>query len=516
MALLLALTAGAVLFLYWLKPPPQRVVGPSTFLWHRVLKERKRRSDFWRWLVSLLVAPRGRARARRRARQTGDRGALGESPPHRGGDRRLAHHGSLDGVGGNTLRSRSRDRARVLLAEGSASSKYLRDRHRGPASGDRVRVAPDSALERLEGSGVSLHESAAFPAADPVLFSDPGDGDFLHHRRRHGEGGASGVRVISVFEPVDNVGVTAFDLRPCPPSRTASRRFSSSPTTPPSPSAWRFASTEPPGKRWSARSRSPRDRSWERLSLSIVSLAGPVRVLIDAPGDGFELDNVAYAYLGSPQKARVVLVSAGNETLETFLGLDPRVSLELAAPGDRACGASAGSLHLQSRRSGDAAFGSRASHPSRGGFVASGPFGCGAREPVLVGNGARAPSDGARRSRRRRGGEGGSGLARRLPGGRGKRRGAARSSSPRRRADPQSSLSRSKIRTFRFQSSFPVLLSNAVSWLSGTEVLASSLATVAVPINERCGDGHRGARTFRLAPPARAPRSRPTRPGSIR
>jgi hypothetical protein len=33
-----------------------------------------------------------------------------------------------------------------------------------------------------------------------------------------------------------------------------------------------------------------------------------------------------------------------------------------------------------------------------------------------------------------------------------------------------------------FQSSFPVFLSNAVSWLSGTEVVASSLGTVAVSV----------------------------------
>jgi hypothetical protein len=35
---------------------------------------------------------------------------------------------------------------------------------------------------------------------------------------------------------------------------------------------------------------------------------------------------------------------------------------------------------------------------------------------------------------------------------------------------------------FPFQSSFPVFLSNAVSWLAGTEVVASSLSTVAVPV----------------------------------
>jgi hypothetical protein len=36
--------------------------------------------------------------------------------------------------------------------------------------------------------------------------------------------------------------------------------------------------------------------------------------------------------------------------------------------------------------------------------------------------------------------------------------------------------------SFPYQSSFPVFLSNAVSWLAGTEVVSSSLSTVAVPL----------------------------------
>ena len=39
---LLGTTVLAVIYLYWLKPPPQRVVVPSTLLWNRLLKEKKR------------------------------------------------------------------------------------------------------------------------------------------------------------------------------------------------------------------------------------------------------------------------------------------------------------------------------------------------------------------------------------------------------------------------------------------------------------------------------------------
>ena len=40
--LLLGGTVATVVFLYWLKPPPQRVVVPSTMLWNRLFKKVER------------------------------------------------------------------------------------------------------------------------------------------------------------------------------------------------------------------------------------------------------------------------------------------------------------------------------------------------------------------------------------------------------------------------------------------------------------------------------------------
>jgi hypothetical protein len=45
---------------------------------------------------------------------------------------------------------------------------------------------------------------------------------------------------------------------------------------------------------------------------------------------------------------------------------------------------------------------------------------------------------------------------------------------------------------FPFQSSFPVFLSNAVNWLAGTEVMASTLSTVAVPVASAVVRNHEG------------------------
>ena len=58
MGALLGTTVATVVFLYWLKPPPQRVVVSSTLLWDRLLKEKRRNTllDRLRWWLSLMLA----------------------------------------------------------------------------------------------------------------------------------------------------------------------------------------------------------------------------------------------------------------------------------------------------------------------------------------------------------------------------------------------------------------------------------------------------------------------------
>jgi hypothetical protein len=478
-AALLALTAGAILFLYWLKPPPQRVVVPSTFLWARVLKERKRRSDFWRWLVSLavalavglaLAAALGRpeiealsGKARRIAVVIDDSPTMGASLP-----------------GGETRFDRAVGIARTLLTEGSASSAYLVTDTAGRLVGTEFGPRR-TALERLETLRVSLDESSAFPTADPVLFADPQTEIFFITDGVMVREAPPGVRLISVFEPVDNVGVTAFDLRPVPAEPERFEAFLELTNH----------SAEP--KRVALRIDGAGGKSLERVvplaagqvlgeSLTLEQFsAGPVRVLIDAPGDGFEIDNVAYAYLGSPQKARVVLVSAGNDTLQTVLGLDPRVSLELASPSDppaepppdlyifdRVAPAKPPSAPSLFIRPGSASWLPR---PTGGELENLALSGTARPHPLMehvslddvVVEKAALVEHGDYR----------------VVVGSDEEPLILASETPLRSAVLEFALEDSNL---PFQAGFPVLLSNAVSWLSGTEVLASRLSTVAVPI----------------------------------
>jgi len=478
-ALLLGLTACVIVFLYWLRPPPQRIVVPSTFLWHRVLKERKRRSDFWRWLVSLLVAlavglalaaalakPEIEAlsgKARRIVVVVDDSPTMGASTPS-----------------GETRFERAIGIARDLLMEGSASSEFLVTDTAGRLAGTEF-GSRRTALERLDGLRLSLHEAAAFPAGDPSLYSDPETEVFFITDGVVVREAPSRVRVISVFEPVDNVGVTAFDLRPVPaePNRFEAFLEISNQSSEPKRVALRID-----GVGGEAMERavplSPRQVLGESVELDRFS-AGPVRVLIDAPGDGFELDNVAYAYLGSPKLARVVLVSAGSDTLETLLRLDPRVSLELRAPGDSATELPP-DLYIFDRvapekppaapalliRPGAAAWlpaptGQELTKLSLAGTAREHPL----MEHVALDDVAVETAALVSRGTNR------------VVAGSDEEPLILVSETPLRFAMLTFALEDSN---FPFQSSFPVFLANAVSWLASTEVVASSLSTVAVPV----------------------------------
>ena len=135
--LLLLATVISIFLLYWLKPPPQRVVVPSTIIWQRVLRERKRRSDFWRWLVSLVIALDRRARPRFRHRKAGARGAFGPRTAAGGGRRQLTDDGCSHRFRGNPLGARPRDR-RKLPSRGECRERVPRRRYGRTARFDGI------------------------------------------------------------------------------------------------------------------------------------------------------------------------------------------------------------------------------------------------------------------------------------------------------------------------------------------------------------------------------------------
>jgi hypothetical protein len=505
MAIVLLATAGAIVFLYWLKPPPQRVVVPSTFIWNRVLKERKRSSDFWRWLVSLLAAL---------AAALAIAAAIGrpEIEALSGKARRIVVVvDDSPTMGARTASGATRfelavEKARGLLSEGSAGSQYLVTDTAGRLVGTEFSDRR-AALDRLEGLRVSLAEATAFPAGDPLLVSDPSTEIYFVTDGVMVQQTPPGVRVVSVFEPVDNVGITAFDLRavPAEPNRFEAFLELVNHSTEPKRVALRLDGASGVSVS-SAVVLGPGQVRGENLDLERFP-SGPVRALIDAPGDGYELDNVAYAYLGSPKKVRVVLVTNGNTYLETLLPLDPRILLERVSP-DGIPSAESGDLpdlYVFDGFAPEKAPGAPALlfRPNAAPWLPA-PTGAEAEGLSLAGTERDHPLMAnvslddvvVERAALVARGEG-----QRVAAGSDDEPLILAADSPVRFALVSFALSDSNL---PFQSSFPVFLSNAVSWLAGTEVVASSLRTVAVPVPEAVVtdvQGHevparpRGART---------------------
>lgn len=479
MAALLLATLAVIGFLYWLKPPPRRVVVPSMFIWARVLKERKRRSDFWRWLVSLLMAlAAGLAIAAAFGRP--------EIEALSGKARRIAvvvddspTMGALT-ASGATRFERAVDHARGLLGEGSAGSQYLVTDTAGLLVGTEL-TDRRAALERLDGLRVSLEESTAFPSGDPTLFSDPSTEVYFITDGVMVREVPPGVKVISVFEPVDNVGITAFDLRSVPAEPNRFEAFLELANHSDKPKRVALQIDGAGGK---ALEHSI-DLTAGQVLASTFDLdrfsSGPLRALIYSPDDGYELDNVAYGYIGTPRQVRVRLVTRGNSYLETLLPLDPRVVLEVVPPDPESTGerpdlfvfdgfapeapppAPALFIRPTARAWLPQPTGSELTKLSLAGTERPHPVMDHVSLDDVVVEKAIALTRGASH----------------VVAGTDDEPLILVGDAPVRFVDLAFALADSN---FPFQSSFPVFLANTVGWLAGTEVVASNLGTVAVPV----------------------------------
>ena len=327
MGVLLGATVATVVFLYWLKPPPQRVVVPSTLLWDRLLKEKKRNTllDRLRWWLSLMLAL-----------IIGLSVASGMGRPELSSPGRDVRNITVVIDNSATMATRTADgftrwehavaHAGRVLGQGSASGQFLILDTSGQAPpgepGDRR-----SALEVLAELTVSLGDEPQFPdlpegeseiffISDGVLVDDP----------------PPEATLISVFEPAHNVGITVFQVEALPSEPTRFQAFvqvknasdvgkqitlrlSGS-----NEGGIRDTLTLGPGE---TRGRSIDLGSFER---------GPVRAVVTADSDAFPADDYAYGFLPIRTETRVLLVTRGNVYLENVLADEPRLSLAVVSP----------------------------------------------------------------------------------------------------------------------------------------------------------------------------------------
>ena len=327
MGVLLSATVATVVFLYWLKPPPQRVVVPSTLLWDRLLKEKKRNTllDRLRWWLSLMLAL-----------IIGLSVASGMGRPELSSPGRDVRNITVVIDNSATMATRTADgftrwehavaHAGRVLGQGSASGQFLILDTSGQAPpgepGDRR-----SALEVLAELTVSLGDEPQFPdlpeGESEIFFIS--DGVLV-------DDAPPEATLISVFEPAHNVGITAFQVEALPSEPTrfqafvrvknasdvgkqATLRLSGS-----NEGGIRDTLTLGPGE---TRGRSIDLGSFER---------GPVRAVVTADSDAFPADDYAYGFLPIRTETRVLLVTRGNVYLENVLADEPRLSLAVVSP----------------------------------------------------------------------------------------------------------------------------------------------------------------------------------------
>jgi hypothetical protein len=318
---------GIVVALYCIRPPPRRVVIPSRLVWDRVLREGHAGSERLRWWLSLLLAA---------VIATLIAGAI--PALHSGGASAMAPRLILVLDDSPTMATRTTDgatrwdhalaKARALLqARAPGTRVWLADTMRRvitPGFDDR-----DEALARVAQMRVSYGFVPQLPlpqqhdGIETVVITD---GVSL-------ETVPATAKVETVFESVENAGITAFEVRalPADPRRylayvelvnaggiektieltvagVGNRRVSRVVTLP------------------AGGTRS------EMLDISGFHY-GPVRASIVMPGDGLAVDDVAYAIMPVRRVMRVALVTSGNPYLQKFLEAQPRVSLTVISPG---------------------------------------------------------------------------------------------------------------------------------------------------------------------------------------
>ena len=327
MGVLLGATVATVVFLYWLKPPPRRVVVPSTLLWDRLLKEKKRNTllDRLRWWLSLMLAL-----------IIGLSVASGMGRPELSSPGRDVRNITVVIDNSATMATRTADgftrwehavaHAGRVLGQGSASGQFLILDTSGQAPpgepGDRR-----SALEVLAELTVSLGDEPQFPdlpeGESEIFFIS--DGVLV-------DDAPPEATLISVFEVAHNVGITAFQVEALPSEPTRFQAFVQvkNASDVGKQTTLRLSGSNEGGIR-DTLTLGPGETRGRSIDLGSFE-RGPVRAVVTADSDAFPADDYAYGFLPIRTETRVLLVTRGNVYLENVLVDEPRLSLAVVNP----------------------------------------------------------------------------------------------------------------------------------------------------------------------------------------
>jgi hypothetical protein len=317
---------GIVAALYWLKPPPRTVVVPSSLVWDRVLRESHPSSDRLRWWLSLLLAALIAAvvvSAIVPLRPAGTSGAalklilvLDDSPT-------MATR-TTDGA---TRWDHALAKARALIEARAAGTQiWLADTMRRvvtPAFQSR-----EDALAQL----AQLQVSYGFRPTVPLPEQPAGVETVVITDGVSIGPAPAQARLESVFESVENAGITAFEVRALPADPRRYLAYVGLVNASGIEKRIELAIVGVGDKRVSRVV--PIAAGGMRNEIIDISDfdSGPVRASIAMPGDGLATDDVAYSILPVRRVMRVALVTSGNPFLEKSLQAQPRVHMTVITP----------------------------------------------------------------------------------------------------------------------------------------------------------------------------------------
>jgi hypothetical protein len=319
----LAGVAVAIWLLHLLKPRAQRRVVASALLWRRVLGMRPRQPQRWRWWLSLVLALGiGLSLALALVRPDALAPGAGRKP--------------LVVVLDNSpsMAARTRD-GRTRWQHAAAAARNLLETSREAMLLDTMGfarasgfVARERALAELERLPVA---SYGIPRLPPAALAR----DSALHLFTDGVGFAalpSDVSVHSVFEPADNVALTAFEARALLQDPTRYQAFAQVHNASPGSKRVRLLIR---GGETFALTQDLELAAGELVDLTFDVSAfegGVLGAAVAAQDDAFALDDLAYAVVAPHTARRVLLITAGNPRLADSLRALPATRLTVVPP----------------------------------------------------------------------------------------------------------------------------------------------------------------------------------------
>lgn len=321
---LLGGVALVILILYLLKPPPRRVAVPSVLLWARIGRRRKHPPA--RRLLALVLAL-GSGLALALALTRPEIPGLGAAGQHLTLILDNSPSMAARTRDGHTRWTHAIDQARALLEQsgGATQIRLVDTLGRLGVSGSLERDAALTALARVPAPSwgqVQLPPASIFTGSKVHLFTD-GVAQIMAPQR---------AIVHSVFEPADNVAVTAFDARPL--AQDPTRYEALVQVVNASRGDRRVRLLISGGERFSiTQDLNVREGETVNTTFDVSDFEGGVLgAAAVCESDAFAFDDLAYTVVPPHRLKRVLLVTDGNSQLEDALRHVPGVKLSMVTP----------------------------------------------------------------------------------------------------------------------------------------------------------------------------------------